>query len=169
MDDGPSRPNRRRSAGTTATGTRAALAVSVESDGVRSPVAAHRLSMLAQQTLRALKVTDALVSVTLVTPAAISALNRRHLGHRGPTDVITFALGADPTGVVLADVYICLDVARAHAKRHGVGVREELARLVVHGVLHVCGWEHPDDASRVASPMWRRQEQLLARFWTARR
>ena len=110
----------------------------------------------------------ALLSITLVTPRAIAAVNKKHLGHTGPTDVITFALGADPNGVVLADIYICPEVAREQAKRHGVGVREELARLVVHGVLHACGWEHPDDNLRITSPMWRRQEQLLARFWPTR-
>jgi probable rRNA maturation factor len=146
----------------------AQVAVSVDADGVRSPVAAARLVALAQSVLKTLKVRHALVSVTLVTPRAMAALNRRHLGHRGPTDVITFALGADPTGMVLADVYICLDVAREQAKRHGVGVREELARLVVHGMLHACGWEHPEDDARMQSPMWHRQEQLLERFWTSR-
>ena len=144
------------------------LAVSVEADRVRSPVASERLVKVAQESLRALKVKNALLSITLVTPRAIAALNKKHLGHTGPTDVITFALGADPNGVVLADIYICPDVAREQAKRHGVGVREEVARLVVHGVLHACGWEHPDDDSRITSPMWRRQEQLLARFWPTR-
>ncbi len=132
---------------------------------MRSPVATARLARLAQQVLQALKVRHALVSITLVAPAAMAKLNRQHLGHRGPTDVITFALGADPNGVVLADVYICPDVAREQARRHGAGVREEIARLVVHGMLHACGWEHPEDESRMTSPMWRRQEQLLKRFW----
>jgi probable rRNA maturation factor len=40
-------------------------------------------------------------------------------------------------------------------------VREELLRLVVHGVLHVLGYEHPEDDSRYVSDMWRRQERLL--------
>ncbi len=97
----------------------------------------------------------------------MARLNREHLGHRGPTDVITFALGSDPSGSVLADIYICPDVARVQARAHGVGVREELARLVVHGTLHACGWDHPVDASRTTSPMWRRQEQLLSRFWSS--
>ena len=144
---------------------RALLAVSVQAEGVCSPVATDRLVEVAQQSLRALKVKNALVSITLVTPRAIAALNKQHLGHTGRTDVITFALGADPNGVVLADIYVCPEVASEQAKRHGVGVREEIARLVVHGVLHVCGWEHPEDDSRTTSPMWRRQEQLLARFW----
>jgi len=63
---------------------------------------------------------------------------------------------------VVGDVYIAPDVARANAVRFGRGVREELARLVVHGTLHVLGHEHPDGTDRTTSPMWQRQERLMA-------
>jgi rRNA maturation RNase YbeY len=140
-------------------------AVAVQADGVRVPVATDRLVELARRVLGALKVPRALISVTFVSARSSATLNRQHLGHRGPTDVITFALGADPSGTVIADIYICPDVARRQAKEFGVGVREEIARLVVHGLLHACGWEHPEGEERTTSPMWRRQEQLLHRFW----
>lgn len=140
-------------------------AVAVECDGVRIPVATERLAELSRQVLRALKVPRAMLSITFVAPRTSARLNKQHLGHSGPTDVITFALGADPEGTIIGDIYICPDVARAQAAAHGVGVREEIARLVVHGTLHACGWEHPEDDARTTSPMWRRQEQLLRRFW----
>lgn len=134
---------------------------------MRAPVAVARLSALSRDVLRALRVPRAMLSITLVSSRVMAKLNREHLQHRGPTDVITFALGTDPSGVIVADIYICPDVAREQARAHGVGVREEIARLVVHGTLHACGWEHPEDESRTTSPMWRRQEQLLRRFWIA--
>lgn len=140
-------------------------AVAVQADGVRVPVAAERLAALSRSVLRALKVPRAMLSITFISSRASATLNRRHLGHRGPTDVITFALGADPSGAVIADIYICPDVARAQAAEFGVGIREEIARLVVHGTLHACGFEHPEGEGRLTSPMWRRQEQLLTRFW----
>lgn len=142
-------------------------AVDVQSDGVRSPIAAERLATLATQVLGALRVPRAMLSITLVNRTTMARLNREHLGHRGATDVITFALSETPEQGVLADIYICPDVARAHAAAHSVGIREEVARLVVHGVLHACGWDHPIDDSRTTSPMWRRQEQLVQRFWTS--
>lgn len=141
-------------------------AVAIECDGVRIPVASARLVDLSRNVLRALKVPRAMLSITFVSSRVMASLNRKHLGHRGPTDVITFALGADPGGAIIGDIYICPDVARRQAEAHGVGVREELARLVVHGTLHACGWEHPEDDARTTSPMWRRQEQLLKRFWS---
>lgn len=138
--------------------------MSVSSPGGRLPVAAARLEALAQAALKAESVKNAELSFTFVSPRVMASLNRKHLGHTGATDVITFALETDPSGVLRADVYICVEVARDQAREHGVGVREEVQRLVVHGVLHACGYEHPVDASRTTSPMWRRQETLLKRF-----
>lgn len=141
------------------------LAVAVSTDGTRIPIARQRVAALARRVLRAERVRDALLSVSFVSARAIAALNARHLGHRGPTDVIAFGFApAGPGAPVVGDIYIAPDVARTNARRHGVGVREELARLVVHGTLHVLGYDHPAGDARTASPMWRRQE-LLLRAW----
>ena len=114
--------------------------------------------------LKAERVRDAMLSITFVGRAAISALNRRYLGHRGPTDVIAFGLGRPGNrGVVIGDIYICPEIARDNANRQGVPIAEEILRLVVHGTLHVLGHDHPTGASRTSSPMWRRQERILAR------
>lgn len=138
------------------------LDVDVSLDGVRTPLASVRIAAIARSSLRAERVRDALLSIALVDRGTIARLNRSHLGHTGVTDVISFgftrATSADP---VIGDIYICPDVARANARARSVGVREEIARLVVHGVLHVLGYEHPDGASREDSDMWRRQERLL--------
>ena len=145
------------------------LAVDVASEGARPALGRARVAAIVRAVLRAEKVKDAMVSVAFVDADAIAALNRRHLGHRGPTDVISFGFaptGAD--GAVVGDVYICPQVARDNAREAGVGVREELARLVVHGTLHVLGHDHPEDDSRLRSPMWRRQERLLRRVLGAR-
>ena len=64
--------------------------------------------------------------------------------------------------LVVGDIYIAPEVARANAIRFGRRVREELARLVIHGTLHVLGHDHPDGTDRTISPMWRRQERLLS-------
>ncbi|HEV8215576.1 MAG TPA: rRNA maturation RNase YbeY, partial [Gemmatimonadaceae bacterium] len=64
---------------------------------------------------------------------------------------------------VVGDVYIAPDMARENARDAKVPVREEIARLVVHGTLHVLGYDHPDGEDRVRSPMWRRQERIIRR------
>ena len=139
-----------------------AARVSVQVEAVRTPVSRARLSAAVAAVLRAERAGPALVSITLVSRRRIAAMNRRHLGHTGPTDVISFAFN-DPGGAVIGDVYVCPEVAAENAKRFGRPVREELVRLVVHGTLHVLGHDHPVDAAREGSLMWRRQEALVRR------
>ncbi len=100
------------------------------------------------------------ISVTFISGPAIRKLNREWLGHDCVTDVITFPLPA-PDGSLVGDVYICPAFARPQAKEHGVSLREELVRLVIHGTLHVLGYTHPEGANRLRSAMWRRQERYL--------
>ena len=140
------------------------LVVDVALDGVRVPLTRVRVADTVRGVLRAERVRDALMSITFVTGARIAALNRRHLRRRGATDVISFGFARPRArGPVIADVYIAPAVARRNAAAAGVGIREELTRLLVHGVLHALGFDHPEGSRRTTSPMWRRQEQLVAR------
>ena len=139
------------------------LTVDVASDGVRLPLSRARVSDVARGALRSERVKDALVSITFLDRRAIARLNTTHLGHTGATDVISFGfVRATPDDPVIGDIYICPDVGRENAKSRRTPVREEIARLVVHGVLHVLGHDHPDE-HRESSDMWRRQERLVRR------
>jgi probable rRNA maturation factor len=136
--------------------------VDVTTEGVRVGVARARVVDVAERVLRAEGVRDALLSIAFVSDREIAALNWRHLRHRGPTDVISFGFAPGARGgPVIGDVYVAPGVARRNAAEHRRGVREETLRLVVHGVLHVLGYDHPTDESRYESAMWRRQERLL--------
>ena len=138
--------------------------VQVATEQVRIPVARGRVERVVVSVLRAERVGEAEVSVTFVTNRRMAALNRRHLGHAGTTDVISFGFAPVAEGApVTGDIYIAPAVARRNALAHGAGIREELLRLVVHGTLHVLGHDHPTDDARTTSPMWRRQERLLLR------
>ena len=139
-----------------------ALRVGVTRAGVRAPVSGEGLADAVRAVLRAEGIRDAMISVTLLSPTAMARLNRRHLAHAGATDVISFGFSPVPDAGVVGDIYLCPDVAGANARAAGCGVREELLRLVVHGTLHVLGWDHPASAARERSPMWQRQERLLA-------
>ena len=103
------------------------------------------------------------VSVTFLGRDAMRRLNAEYKGHDRPTDVIAFPLEG-PGGRLVGDVYICPWAAERAARAHGVSLKQELVRLIIHGTLHVLGWDHPDDDSRVSSPMWRRQERYVARL-----
>ncbi|HUG27195.1 MAG TPA: rRNA maturation RNase YbeY [Gemmatimonadales bacterium] len=104
---------------------------------------------------------QAAISVTFLGRDSMRRLHASHKGVDRPTDVLAFTLPA-PDGTLLGDVYVCPWVAAREARHHRVPLRQELIRLVVHGTLHVLGWDHPDGEGRTASPMWRRQERYVA-------
>lgn len=128
--------------------------------GVRAPSAAE-VRRVAALAVRAERGRLASLSIALVSNTTIARLNRRFLGHRGPTDVISFTLPGP--GGDAGDIYVAPTVARAAAAALGIPAREEILRLVVHGVLHVLGHDHPDGEARLRSAMWRRQEAILRR------
>lgn len=103
---------------------------------------------------------DALISITFVGRDAMRRLNAEHRGHDRPTDVLAFAL-PQPGSLPMGDVYVCPWVAARQARAHGVSLREELVRLVIHGTLHALGRDHPEGPDRIRSAMWRRQERYV--------
>ncbi len=137
---------------------------------MRVPLSRRRVADVARAVLRSEQARHALLSITFVSTRAIRALNRRHLRRDAATDVIAFRYRQHgPRAPIIGDVYIAPDVARASAAALGLGVREEIVRLVVHGTLHVLGHDHPDGPTRVGSAMWKRQERLVKRLASPRR
>lgn len=109
------------------------------------------------------------LSVALVTDETIAALHRDYLSTEGVTDVISFPLN-EPGQRLVGDVYIGFAQAQRQAAEAMLEVEEELLRLTIHGTLHVLGWDHPDEGTeRADSPMYQRQEELLASFLSADR
>ena len=103
------------------------------------------------------------LSLVFLTDPALAKIHADFMDDPTATDVITFALGRPgPRTPLVGDIYIAPEVVRGQARRHGVPAREELARVVVHGVLHALGHDHPAGDARSASPMWTRQEKYLA-------
>ena len=140
------------------------LAIDISSTVRRLNVSRARVKEAAIAVLRAERVANAMLSITFVGRATMTELNRRYLRHRGPTDVISFGLGRlGKSDAVVGDIYICPEIARSNAKRQGVSAGEEVLRLVVHGTLHVLGYAHPETSARTKSPMWQKQERILAR------
>jgi len=132
------------------------------------------LRALVAHALAAEGVTDrAALTVVLVDDAAIHDLNRRFLAHDEPTDVISFALDRadDAGGFVtpgddsdeprhLGEIYVSCERAAAQSGEWGTTPAREVRFLVVHGVLHLLGWDDttPEDRARMLA----RQEEILA-------
>ena len=124
------------------------------------------------------------LSLLFVDRTTIAELNEKFLGGNGPTDVLAFPMdddlvlpgrqpdqggrgpgapgegGEPPT--LIGDVVVCPAVAAAQAPEHGATVDDELALLVVHGVLHLLDYDHADPREEAA--MQQRERELLARF-----
>lgn len=143
---------------------RVQLGAALSVTAARAPDAAARrlIARAARAALRHERVRDAELSITLLDDSEIAAMNREFLSHESVTDVISFALyeeSEDPVG----DIYIGFEQAERQAAANGIDTTAELARLAVHGTLHVLGHDHPEAAAeRTRSPMWKLQESILA-------
>jgi probable rRNA maturation factor len=89
------------------------------------------------------RLTDRPVEVVIVNNAEIAELNRQFRGKEGATDVLSFPL--DPIGGVLGSVVISIEKAEEGAKKYGHSVEEELKLLLIHGILHLLGYDHETD------------------------
>ncbi len=107
------------------------------------------------------------LAVTAIGPARIRALNRRWRRVDKPTDVLSFALHMRPiagyTAVSLGDLFICPAVVRAKARAAGRPVREQMAWTVVHGLLHLAGYDH-ERGPRAAARMAAAERSVLKRI-----
>lgn len=109
------------------------------------------------------------LTLTFVDRETIAELNAEYMGDDGPTDVLSFPLDAgEPVAegqpVLLGDVAVCPEIAIAQAADHAGTVVDELALLVVHGVLHVIGHDHaePDETTLMRT---RELDHLQRHHW----
>ena len=177
----PPRPTtRRRGAGD------GVVTVFVADEQNQQPVDVARWSLLAEQVLAAEGVQgEAELSVLFVDRPTIATLNHDFMEADGPTDVLSFPIDGelaqsgrwpdeggpgpdrafgdpDDLPLLLGDIVICPDVAAANAPDHAGSLDDELALLVVHGLLHLLGLDHGDPDELVA--MQARERDLLDRF-----
>ena len=118
------------------------------------------------------------VDISTVDDDAMAGLNRSHLGGEGATDVLSFPLerleprrvpvrGEGEAPLHLGDVVLAPEYIAQQAERLGVDVEDEHALMVVHGLLHLMGWDHQEEAE--AEAMESREAELLSRVGIRRR
>lgn len=129
-----------------------------------SPIDEVRTVDLARHTLTQEDASDATeLSILFVTRDHIRRLNHRFAGDDYATDVLAFPMledGEDES--LLGDVVVCPDVAEEHAQKVGYPLSRELDTLVVHGILHLLGYDHQGKEDKAR--MERRQRELLDSF-----
>lgn len=101
------------------------------------------------------------LSVVLVDEVFIRSLNRKFSGKDAVTDVIAF--DHRPKGfkknIMLADIIVCVDRAVKCARKFNISFKEELFRYIIHGILHLRGFD--DTTAIMRRKMWKRQEEIL--------
>ena len=119
------------------------------------------LVTVARRALARQKVASAEICVLVLDDRGIARLHEQWLGITGPTDVITFDMSDDARpGVMHGDIAVSAETARRTARELGWQPRHELAYYVVHGILHLAGYDDHDPADRRAM---RARERLLMR------
>jgi probable rRNA maturation factor len=163
------------------------IEVFVADEQTDQPVDTTRWMRLAREVLQAEGVRgEAELSMLFVDEGVMSGLNKQFHGKDGPTDVLAFPIDEDPveggrspdaggTGpgyspaepgdmpMMLGDVVVCPAVAHRNAPDHAGTYDDELALLIVHGILHLLGLDHLEDEE--AEVMEKREQDLLDRFY----
>ena len=130
------------------------IAVSVASPQELVPLEYQRLKECARAVLAGEGTKEAKVTLAFVDDATIAGLNQRFLRHEGPTDVITFPYSKGKK--LEGEVVIGVEVAQREAADRGHDVNTELCLYVIHGCLHLCGY---DDRTAKATAEMRRKER----------
>ena len=107
------------------------------------------------------------LTILITGDEQVQELNRRYRGVDAPTDVLSFGVVSDEEGFVtppeasayLGDIVVSYPRALEQAREYGHSVEEEMDLLVVHGLLHLLGYDHETEEERRA--MWARQENIL--------
>ena len=88
------------------------------------------------------------LSIQFLAPGRMAEINQSYLQHEGPTDVITFDLSEDSTEMVMGEILICPEVAAKQAQEFETSWHEETVRYVIHGLLHLKGFDDLESEKR---------------------
>jgi probable rRNA maturation factor len=127
----------------------------------------EKIAAQARKILDALECPEGELSILLVDDARMSALNRQYRGRAGSTNVLAFAMGegefAEISPELLGDVVISVPTARRQSEEAGLSLDAMMCRLLIHGILHLFGFDHEQGEGQ-ALEMEHRSAQLLALF-----
>ena len=145
------------------------MQVTASSNREPEPLALDAFERLGAFVLHMEEAPDAVeLSVALVDDDEMTHLNEQYRGIVGPTDVLSFGCddpcpAASDEPIAIGDVIIAPDVARKQAAELGTTVEDELDLLLVHGILHLLGYDHESDADAAAMQA---RERVLLDAWS---
>src|SRR5258708_11772854 len=133
--------------------------ISIATPHASVPVDRARMREIVRAVLDGEGIADAEISLAFVDNPTIHRLNQRYLSHDEPTDVLSFPLSEADARKLAGELVVGVEVAAKQAERRGHGVHAELALYVIHGLLHLCGYDDKSDAK--AKEMRKRERHFL--------
>ena len=122
------------------------MAILIENQQKNHPVKIQKIKEKAQAILNALDCPEGELSILIVDDPGIEELNRSYLNHTGPTTVISFAMQEGEFGGInpqlLGDVVISMDTCAREAEAAAMPVKRRFDQLLIHGILHIFGYDH---------------------------
>jgi probable rRNA maturation factor len=145
------------------------MAVLVSGTASAKGIERRALARKAKIVLAAIELADDELSISLVGDEEIRRMNRDYRGKDRATDVLSFSLREGEHGDVasaLGDVVISLETAARQARERRATIEREVDRLLVHGILHLAGYDH-EVSAREERRMKRKEREMLARIAAA--
>lgn len=127
-------------------------------------MAMTKIQQKARDILNVLECHDAELSVLIVDDPQIATLNQQYLHRSGPTNVIAFPMHTDVfpniNPGILGDVVISIETAAREGERIGIGMEDRIIQLLVHGILHLIGYDHEKSEAQ-AEKMAQKENEIL--------
>jgi probable rRNA maturation factor len=102
------------------------------------------------------------INIIIVSPAEIASLNETYRGKEGPTDILTFPYrdSVNKATDIAGEIYLCLEKIQYYAEERGTSYEEQLKYIIVHGLVHMMGYDH--ETEKESKEMEKIEKRILA-------
>lgn len=141
------------------------MAIAIRNQQKKVKIDLRQTRRFIQKLLRLVECRDKEISLLLVDDEQIQEINKRYLGRNAPTNVISFALAEGEFGGInpniLGDIVISVDTALRDSERGNIPLTDELHFLIIHGLLHILGYNHENDDPEETERMQKKEQELF--------
>ena len=137
------------------------ISVKYSDDSRNIPLDAQTVRQLVSLVCQGERIEREEITIIFINSTKMEQLNAQFLNHHYPTDVLSFILN-EPGKHLEGEVYVCPETARKQAVEYNVPVCEELMRLVIHGILHLAGYD--DTTNKDRKKMLEKGDTYLSEF-----
>lgn len=138
----------------------------IEKHCTTSRMSNAKLKQIAQNVLASEGIERATINIVLVNDTYMIELNQKYLQHNEPTDVLSFNLSDNVSELLEGEIYADVDQIARQAQEYGVDFAEELARIIIHGILHLIGYDDRSDLER--KNMTKKEDDYLTSYMQGR-